>query len=215
MTDKKHIIKEEIKKAAIMPLVSVESHEDLESLCSINKELNLSIIEVTFRTEFCCKAIERLKNEFPALLVGAGTVLTDEQMELAMNIGADFMLAPGLNESLVEKAKERDIIFYPGCMTPSDLDLAYRLGLDTVKIFPAQNIGGVATIKAMSAPFPKLSFIATGGINNGNLKEYIISDKIISAGGSWLFNGNKLRGNEDKIIRIIKEAQEIVESECK
>lgn len=210
MIDKKHIMKEEIRSAAIMPLISVESHEDLEALCSINEELNLSIIEVTFRTEFCCKAIERLKNEFSSLLVGAGTVLTDEQMELALKSGADFMLSPSINKDLVEKSKERDIIFYPGCMTPSDLDLAYRLGLDTVKIFPAQNIGGVETIKAMSAPFPRFSFIATGGINNSNLKEYIMSDKIISAGGSWLFNGNRLRGNEDKIIRIIKEAQAIV-----
>lgn len=175
-----------IKKHKIIPVVVLNRVEDtmpvLTSLC--NK--GLPIAEITFRTDCAAEAIRLGTKHFHSMTIGAGTVINEEQCKSAIEAGAKFIVSPGLSEEVATVCKENSILYIPGVVTPSEIIKAISLGLTVLKFFPAESYGGLKTIKALSAAFPKVSFIPTGGINNNNIDEYLAFEKIIACGGTWM-----------------------------
>ena len=177
---------EQFQKIGIVPVLALDDASDAEPVARALIEGGLACAEVTFRTDAAQESIRRMAERFPEMLVGAGTVLTADQADQAVSAGAKFIVSPGFNPKVVSHCLKRQIPVIPGCANPSDIEAAMELGLDVVKIFPAEAIGGVAAIKAMAAPYPKLRFMPTGGIHAGNVKRYLEFEKIIACGGSWM-----------------------------
>ena len=143
----------------------------------------------------------------PEMLVGAGTVLTIDQVDRAVKAGAKFIVSPGFDPEIVDYCLEKEIPVFPGCITPSEVAQAVKRGLKVVKFFPAEQAGGVAMIKAMAAPYTMIKFMPTGGINTKNLADYLSCDKILCCGGSWMVKGDMIKAGEfDKICTMAKEA---------
>ena len=152
-----------------------------------------------------------MAEKFPEMLVGAGTVLTIEQVDRAVNAGAKFIVSPGLNPKVVAYCVEKGIPVTPGTANPSNVEQAMEFGLDVVKFFPAEQAGGLAYIKAIAAPYTGMKFMPTGGINANNVKEYLACDKILACGGSWMVKGDLVKAGEfDKITELVREAAAIV-----
>ena len=150
---------------------------------------------------------------YPEMLVGAGTVLTIDQVNRAVDAGAKFIVSPGFDPEIVDYCLEKEIPIFPGCITPSEVAQAVKRGLKVVKFFPAEQFGGVATIKALAAPYTMVKFMPTGGVNAKNLNEYLSCDKIICCGGSWMVKGDLIKAGEfDKIKEMTKEAVELAKS---
>ena len=185
--------------------------KDAEPLADALCEGGLACAEVTFRTEAAAESIKIMSEKHPEMLVGAGTVLTIEQVDEAVAAGAKFIVSPGLNPEIVKYCLDKNIAITPGVVTPSEMEKAIELGLNIVKFFPAEPSGGLSMIKAVSAPYTMLKFMPTGGINPDNVKEYLKSDKIFACGGSWMVKGNLVdAGDFDKIKELTKEAADIV-----
>lgn len=184
-----------------MPLVTLDDADDAFILGKALMECGLPVVEITFRTDAAEKAIKLLKSTYPEILVGAGTILTPQMAETAINAGAEFILAPGINPEVVRYCQSREVLSFPGCMTPSDLELAKRLELKCVKIFPIVSIGGLAMLKAISAPFPGMKYLATGGIKNSNLAEYLQFPSVVACGGSWIIKKENLKSSNLKALK--------------
>lgn len=198
---------EEIQKIGIVPVVVLDKPEDAEPLAKALCEGGLPCAEVTFRTAAAEESIRIMSEKYPKMLVGAGTVLTTEQVDRAVNAGAKFIVSPGLNPEVVKYCVERNIPVTPGTCNPSDIETALSLGLEVVKFFPAEAAGGLAMIKAMAAPYVNMKFMPTGGINAKNINEYLAFDKIIACGGSWMVNKALVNAGEfDKIREMTTEA---------
>lgn len=198
---------EKIQKIGIVPVVVLDKPEDAEPLAKALCEGGLPCAEVTFRTAAAEESIRIMTEKFPKMLVGAGTVLTIEQVDRAVNAGAKFIVSPGLNPEVVKYCVEKNIPVTPGTCNPSDIETALSLGLDVVKFFPAEAAGGLAMIKAMAAPYVNMKFMPTGGINAKNINEYLAFDKIIACGGSWMVNKAMVNAGEfDKIRDMTREA---------
>ena len=175
-------------------------------------EGGLPCAEVTFRTEAAEESIRLMAEQFPDMLVGAGTVLTKEQVDAAA-AGAKFIVSPGFDPEIVDYCLKKEIPVYPGCVSPSEVAQAVKRGLKVVKFFPAEPAGGLPMIKAMAAPYVGLKFMPTGGINAKNLEEYLSCDKIICCGGSWMVKGELVKAGEfDKIRELTAEARKLVDS---
>lgn len=186
---------ETIGKIGIIPVIKIT---DLETALPLAKALcdgGLPAAEITFRTDCAAEAISMITKEFPNMLVGAGTVLTVSQVEQAVKAGAKFIVSPGLNPTVVSYCVSHNIPVVPGCATPSDIEKALELGLDTVKFFPAEAAGGLPMIKAMSAPY-KVKFMPTGGINEKNILPYLLNDKVLACGGSFMVNDELLKNRD-------------------
>lgn len=154
-----------------------------------------------------------MAEQFPDMLVGAGTVLTKEQVDAAAAAGARFIVSPGFDPEIVDYCLKKEIPVYPGCVSPSEVAQAVKRGLKVVKFFPAEPAGGLPMIKAMAAPYAGLKFMPTGGINAKNLEEYLSCDKIICCGGSWMVKGDLVKAGEfDKIQELTAEARKLVDS---
>lgn len=150
---------------------------------------------------------------YPEMLVGAGTVLTIDQVNRAVKAGAKFIVSPGFDPEIVDYCLENNIPVLPGCITPSEVAQAVKRGLKVVKFFPAEQAGGIAMIKAMAAPYTMVKFMPTGGINTKNLADYLSCDKILCCGGSWMVKGDMIKSGEfDKIKQMTKEAVELAHS---
>ena len=163
--------------------------------------------EVTFRTEAAVEGIKKIHEKFPGMLIGAGTVLTKTQVDQAMEAGAQFIVSPGFDSEVVDYCISRNIPVIPGCMTPTEITMAVKAGLSVVKFFPAQPAGGITMLKALAAPYPKLKFMPTGGIDPQNLKDYLSFSKVIACGGSWMVKENLIKaGDFDKIYELTKNA---------
>lgn len=200
---------EEIGKIGIVPVIALEKTEDAAPLAKALIKGGLPCAEVTFRTDAAEEAIRIMTGQYPGMLVGAGTVLTTEQADRAIKAGAKFVVSPGLNPRVVSYCLEREIPILPGTANPSDVEAAIELGLEAVKFFPAKQAGGVEMIKAMSAPYPNMKFMPTGGISADNLKEYLDFDKVIACGGSWMVKKELVAaGKFDEIERLTREAVE-------
>lgn len=198
---------EKIQQLGIVPVVVLNDASDASPLAKALCEGGLHCAEVTFRTEAAEEAIRIMSQEFPEMLVGAGTVLTTDQVDRAVAAGAQFIVSPGLNPKIVRYCTERNIPITPGTCNPSDVELAIELGLEVVKFFPAEASGGLDMIKAMSAPYTNVRFMPTGGINQKNLTTYLDFPKIIACGGSWMVSGDLIKeGNFDKIRELTEDA---------
>lgn len=180
-----NIIKE-LSLIGIVPVIALDDAKDASPLAEALCKGGLPCAEITFRTDAAEESIRIMAKEFPDMLVGAGTVLTAEQADRAINAGARFLVSPGLNPEVVKHCLAKGYPIVPGCATPSEVETAISLGLDTVKFFPAEAAGGISMIKAMSAPYGKIKFMPTGGIGEGNLNEYLSFGKIFACGGSWM-----------------------------
>ena len=203
-------IEEQFREYGVVPVVVLEDAQDALPLAEALTEGGLPCAEVTFRTEAAEESIRLMSEKYPEMLVGAGTVLSVEQVDQAVAAGAKFIVSPGFDPEIVDYCLEKKIPVFPGCITPSEVAQAVKRGLKVVKFFPAEQAGGVAMIKAMAAPYTMVKFMPTGGISAKNLKEYLECDKIICCGGSWMVKGDLIRNGEfDKIRELSKEAVEL------
>ncbi len=198
---------EQIQKIGIVPVVVLDDPKDAAPLAKALCEGGLPCAEVTFRTAAAEESIRIMAKEFPEMLVGAGTVLTTEQVDRAVAAGAKFIVSPGLNPTVVKYCIDKGVPVTPGTSNPSDVEAAIALGLDVVKFFPAEQAGGIAMIKAMSAPYTQMKFMPTGGINAKNINSYLAFDKILACGGSWMVKKDLVAAGEfDKIRDLTREA---------
>ena len=198
---------ERFHEVGVVPVVVLEDAKDAVPLAQALVEGGLPCAEVTFRTAAAEESIRIMSEQFPEMLVGAGTVLTTEQVDRAVNAGAKFIVSPGLNPKVVKYCVEKGIPVTPGCSNPSDVEVAIELGLDVVKFFPAEAAGGLSMIKSMAAPYTKMKFMPTGGINAKNLTSYLDFKKIIACGGSWMVNKDMIAAKDwDGITALTKEA---------
>ena len=197
----------QFQKLGIIPVVVINDAKDAVPLAKALCEGGLPVAEVTFRTDAAEEAIRLMCEACPDMLVGAGTVLTTEQVDRAVAAGAKFIVSPGLNPKVVKYCLEKNVPITPGTSSPTDIEAALELGLEVVKFFPAEQSGGIAKIKAMAAPYTKVKFMPTGGINANNLKSYLDFGKIVACGGSWMVSGDLVKaGNFDEIKRLTREA---------
>ena len=198
---------ERFHEVGVVPVVVLEDAKDAVPLAQALVEGGLPCAEVTFRTAAAEESIRLMAEKFPEMLVGAGTVLTTEQVDAAVKAGAKFIVSPGFDPEIVDYCLKKEIPVLPGCISPSEVAQAVKRGLKTVKFFPAEQAGGVAMIKAMAAPYTGIKFMPTGGINAKNLEDYLSFDKIICCGGSWMVKGDLVAAGEfDKITELTKEA---------
>lgn len=202
---------EKISQFGLVPVVVLEDERDALPLAKALVEGGLPVAEVTFRTAAAEASIKKMCEAYPNMVVGAGTVLNIEQVEKAVAAGAKFIVSPGYDEEIVNYCLEKDIPIYPGTVTPSDLSKAVKKGLSVVKFFPAEQYGGVNTIKALAAPFTTVKFMPTGGVNAKNLKDYLSCNKIVACGGSWMVKGDLIKAQEfEKIKELTREAVALV-----
>lgn len=200
-----------IQEIGILPVVVLEDAKDAKPLANALCEGGLPLAEVTFRTSAAKESIEIMSSQFPDMLVGAGTVLSVEQVKEAVKAGAKFIVSPGFDDEVVNYCLENNIPVTPGTCTPSDVQKCYKLGLEVVKFFPAEPSGGLNMIKAIAAPYTTIKFIPTGGIDLNNMSNYLSYEKIFAIGGSWMVKGSLVKNGEfDKIKQMTKEAVERV-----
>lgn len=206
-------LEEKFYETRVVPVVVLEDAEDAVPLAQALVEGGLLSAEVTFRTAAAEESIRRMTEAFPQMLVGAGTVLTKEQVDAAAAAGAKFIVSPGFDPEIVDYCLEKKIPVLPGCISPSEVAQAVKRGLTIVKFFPAEQAGGIAMIKAMAAPYVGLKFMPTGGINAENLTEYLSCDKILCCGGSWMVKGDLVKaGNFGKIRGLSAETRKLVDT---
>ena len=182
----------------LVPVVVIKQIGETETILSALKKSGINCAEITFRTECAAEAIELACKKFPDMSVGAGTVINAEQCERALKAGAQFIVSPGLSPDVAKKCNKKKIPYYPGCVTPTEIMAALELGITTVKFFPANIYGGLKALKALSAPFPQVKFIPTGGVNRENLDEFLAFDKVAAVGGSFFVEEALKKYNEEK-----------------
>lgn len=202
-----------LSEYGVVPVVVLKDTKDALPLADALMEGGLSCAEVTFRTDAAEESIRLMSEKYPEMLVGAGTVLTIEQVDRAVNAGAKFIVSPGFDPEIVDYCLSKNIPIFPGCITPSEVAQAVKRGLKVIKFFPAEQAGGVAMIKAMGAPYGMVKFMPTGGISAKNLKDYLSCSNIACCGGSWMVKGDLItEGRFDEIVALTKEAVELVKS---
>ena len=196
-------ISESIEKLGVVPVVVLNDANDAKPLAKALCEGGLPCAEVTFRTAAAKDSIKIMTDEYPDMIVGAGTVLTTEQVDEAMEAGAKFIVSPGFDPEIVDYCIEKNIPVFPGCSTATEVAQAVKRGLKVVKFFPAETSGGIKAIKALAAPYAGTRFMPTGGINAGNLADYLCNDCIIACGGSWMVKGSMVEDGEfDRIEQM-------------
>ena len=204
-------ILEQIKKVGIVPVVVLEDAKDAAPLAKALIEGGLPCAEVTFRTACAEECIKIMNDEYPEILLGAGTVLTIDQVDRAVAAGAKFIVSPGFDPEIVDYCISKNILVLPGCITPSEIAQAVKRGLKIVKFFPAEQFGGLSTLKALAAPYVGLQFMPTGGVSAKNVRDYLGYNRIVACGGSWMVKGDLVKaGDFDAIVKLTKEAADIV-----
>ncbi len=173
------------KISKFIPVVVINEESETEKILSALLESGINVAEITFRTACAEEAIKKGKELFPHMTIGAGTVINAEQAESALKAGAEFIVSPGFSKPVADVCKNADIPYIPGCVTPTEIMAALECGINTVKFFPANIYGGIKGIKALSAPFPQVKFVPTGGIDRNNINDYLEFEKVIAIGGSF------------------------------
>ena len=204
---------QKISDIGVVPVIKLNHPErDAVGLAKALCAGGVPVAEVTFRAAGADKAIKLMKEACPDMLVGAGTVTTTAHIDAVIAAGGDFIVTPGFDPELVAYAQEKNIPIFPGCTTASEYHQALKFGLELIKLFPAEQSGGLAKIKALSAPFPQFKVMPTGGISLKNLKEYISAPVIAACGGSYMVTADLIDNNKwDEIIDLCKKSREIVE----
>ncbi|MDO4742727.1 MAG: bifunctional 4-hydroxy-2-oxoglutarate aldolase/2-dehydro-3-deoxy-phosphogluconate aldolase [bacterium] len=168
-----------------VPVVVIKELSETDKILSALKKSGIFCAEITFRTPCARDAIEYACKNYPDMFIGAGTVINAQQCSAALDAGAQFIVSPGLSVSVAKICKEKNVPYYPGCVTPTEIMQALELGITTVKFFPANVYGGLKALKALSAPFPQVKFIPTGGVDRSNIDEFLAFDKVEAIGGSF------------------------------
>ena len=168
-----------------IPVVVIKELAETDKILTALKNVGINCAEITFRTSCAAEAIAYAVEHYPDMEIGAGTVINAAQCEAALAAGATFIVSPGLSPAVAEICNERNIPYYPGCVTPTEIMAALELGITTVKFFPANIYGGLKALKALSAPFPQVKFIPTGGVDRSNIDEFLAFDKVAAIGGSF------------------------------
>ena len=198
-------------EAGIVPVVVMEEAERAVPVAKAMLAGGIDVMEITFRTAAAADAIRAVAEQCPGMLVGAGTVITLDQCRAAAAAGAKFIVSPGFDGEVVRWCVERDMAVLPGCVTPTEIMAAMKLGLDTVKFFPANIYGGLAAMKALHGPFPGIRFVPTSGVNAGNAAEFLSAPFIHAVGGSWCCSRQDIAaGNYERITALCREARQAV-----
>ena len=201
----------QLKKIGIVPVVVLNDADDALPLGECLMEGGLSCAEVTFRTAAAEESIRKLAKAYPEMIVGAGTVLTTEQADRAIDAGSKFIVSPGFNPKVTEYVLKKGMPMTPGVCTPTEIEAAMSLGLDVLKFFPAEPSGGLKMIKAVCAAYVNLQFMPTGGINAENVRDYLKYDRIVACGGSWMVSGSLIKEDKfEEIKKLVAEAAAIV-----
>ncbi len=198
---------EKFHEIGIIPVVVLDDVKDAVPLAKALSKGGLPAAEVTFRTAAAKDSIKAMREACPDMLVGAGTVLSTQMVDDALEAGAQFIVSPGFDEEVVTYCLEKGVPVTPGTCTPTDVQACYRLGLDVVKFFPAEPAGGIKMIKAMAAPYTMMKFMPTGGISEKNMEDYLKEKCILCIGGSWMVKADLIRNGEfDKIEELTRKA---------
>ena len=206
-------LNQKISAIGVVPVIKLNNPErDAVGLAKALCAGGVPVAEVTFRAAGADKAIKLMKEACPDMLVGAGTVTTTAHIDAVIAAGGDFIVTPGFDPELVAYAQEKNIPIFPGCTTASEYHQALKFGLEVIKFFPAEQSGGLAKIKALSAPFPQFKVMPTGGISLKNLADYIKAPVIAACGGSYMVTADLIDNNKwDEITELCKKSREIVE----
>lgn len=200
-------IVQQLSLIGLVPVIKLNDPADAAPLGRALVEGGLPCAEITFRTACAPQAIAAMRAACPDLLVGAGTVLSCDQVDRALAAGAMFIVSPGLNPEVVRHCQAQGVPILPGCANPSDVELALSLGLDAVKFFPAEAMGGLPTIKALAGPFSDLCFMPTGGVNQKNINDYLAFPNVLACGGTWMVKDDLLAAKDfDRIRDLTAEA---------
>lgn len=192
-----------IEKNRVVPLVSFNDLDKVVPTVEALRNGGFSLVEITFRTELGAQAIDIASRNFQDMTIIAGTVLSVDNVDKAIECGADVLVAPGFNPNIVEYALRKNVCFIPGVMTPSDIEMALGYGLNHLKFFPAQASGGVNMLDAFYGPYQDVKFMPTGGINDKNIMDYLKRKNVIACGGSWIANSKNIENNDFKMIEEI------------
>lgn len=185
----------------VIPVVVLESADDAEGVADALCDGGLPCAEVTFRTDCAAEVIARMSRQRPDMFVGAGTVLTPEQVNEAVQAGAQFIVSPGTNMEVVRRCQEIGVPVVPGVQTPTEIEAGIRAGLPVLKFFPAEASGGLKMIKALAGPYRSVRFMPTGGIKLSNLRDYLEYDRILACGGSWIVTGELVKAKDYGAVR--------------
>jgi 2-dehydro-3-deoxyphosphogluconate aldolase / (4S)-4-hydroxy-2-oxoglutarate aldolase len=192
---------ERLQELAIIPVVSITKLENALPLAESLLAGGLPCAEITFRTAAAAESISEVRVRFPEILLGAGTVLTVEQAETAIDAGAQYIVSPGTNPAVVEFCLSKNLTVFPGVCTPTEIEMALSHGVDVVKFFPAEPMGGINFLKAISAPYRRVRFIPTGGIDAENLATYLAFERVLACGGSWMVKPELINAGDFELIR--------------
>ena len=205
-------LQKKIQEIGVVPVIKLTNPQrDAKPLADALCAGGMPVAEVTFRAAGAAEAIKIMADSHPEMLVGAGTVLTTEQVDAAVEAGATFIVTPGLDIEIVKYCQEKGVTIFPGCTTPTDYHAAYKLGLEVLKFFPAEQSGGLDKIKAMSAPFPMFKVMPTGGISLKNLATYAANPVICACGGSYMVTADLIESNKwEEITELCKKSVQIV-----
>ena len=194
----------------IVPVIKLSNSKEALPLADALSAGGINIMEITFRSDAAIESIKTVGEAYPDILVGAGTVISEDQLLAAKNAGAKFIVSPGFDPELVELALKENLIILPGVVTPTEVTAAMKMGLSILKFFPACNYGGIAALKSLGAPFTKVKFMPTGGVGPNNLRDYLILPNVQACGGSWMVKDELISGNKwEEITRLSQEATDI------
>ncbi|MDR9828581.1 bifunctional 4-hydroxy-2-oxoglutarate aldolase/2-dehydro-3-deoxy-phosphogluconate aldolase [Vibrio sp. FNV 38] len=199
-------LNQRLAELKVVPVIAVDKAEDILALGKALVENGLPVAEITFRSDAAAEAIRLLRNAYPDILIGAGTVLNEAQVIEAKAAGADFIVSPGLNPSTVKACQKHKITIVPGVNNPSLVEQALELGVKTVKFFPAEASGGLAMLKSLLGPYQQIKVMPTGGINQNNIHDYLALPAVLACGGTWMVDKSLINnGAWDEIGRLVRE----------
>ncbi|UPR32142.1 bifunctional 4-hydroxy-2-oxoglutarate aldolase/2-dehydro-3-deoxy-phosphogluconate aldolase [Vibrio crassostreae] len=197
-------IEQRLRDIRIVPVIAINDVAQAVPLAKVLVENGLPCAEVTFRTEAAAESIRLMREAYPELLIGAGTVLTTEQVDTAIDAGVDFIVSPGLNPTTVKYCQQRGVTIVPGVSNPSLVEQAMEMGLKTLKFFPAEPSGGIAMLKALTAVYP-VNFMPTGGVSPANVESYLALKSVVACGGTWMVPTDKMdKGDWDGIAELVR-----------
>ncbi|MDO6764074.1 bifunctional 4-hydroxy-2-oxoglutarate aldolase/2-dehydro-3-deoxy-phosphogluconate aldolase [Agarivorans sp. 1_MG-2023] len=197
-------LNEQLQALKVIPVIAIDNADDAVPLAKVLVENGLPCAEITFRTPAAAQAIANMREAYPDMLIGAGTVLTSAQVDQAIDAGVDFVVSPGFNPTTVRYCQQRNMPIIPGVNNPSLVEQAMEMGLDTLKFFPAEPSGGVGMLKALTAVYP-VKFMPTGGVSVKNINDYLSINAVLACGGTWMVPANLIKDqNWDAIAELVK-----------
>lgn len=203
-------LEQKLSEIKVVPVIAINDADKAVKLAETLIENGLPCAEVTFRTEQAGLAMKRMREAYPDMLIGAGTVLTTAQVDEAIDAGVDFIVSPGLNPTTVKYCQQRGIAIVPGVSNPSLVEQAMELGLKTLKFFPAEPSGGVPMLKALSAVYP-VKFMPTGGVSPKNVNDYLSLGAVLACGGTWMVPNDLIEsGNWDELAALVRQVADII-----